>query len=639
MRSGEEFNHSLREDLMLYRSLAGKYLIFGLGFGLASVCSTTVLAQQDTLKSVAQKAVVGSPEVLQKWHAYQAAENEKDAAFGGYFPRVDLTTGIGREQRDDPTLIRDYTRRSTTLSLTQMLYDGFATSNEVSRLDHARQLRFFELLDSSENIALEAVRAYIDVVRYRKLVALAEDNYVRHRSVFEQIQKKADAGVARRVDLEQASGRLALAESNLLTETSNLYDVSARYQRLVGDAPPKDLAPPPSSLAGGLPADRAVAMQLAVSQNPAIQSAIESLRAADAAVGVRKAAYQPRVDLRLRNDRGSDINGYVGSTDNRTAEVVLTWNLFNGMSDMARARQSADQVNVAKDQRDKACRDVRQTAAIAFNDTRRLAEQLNYLDQHQLATEKARDAYRKQFDIGQRSLLDLLDTENELFQAKRAYVVAEHDLLIAQARGQASLGNLLKTLELRRLGGDEVADPANWSVNGDVAANCPAEAPIEIATDKAALNARAEEFMRDSGTSGMVQSAPAGTSTERDLAESLKGWAQAWMTRDVSRYLGYYSPTFTPTQGRSLTAWKADRERIIGSAKAVKLDLSGIKVTTKGSDAATTTFVQAYQSPVYRDVVTKTLEWRKVNGKWLIQRELPNVAMRPISTKVEDGNQ
>lgn len=484
---------------MLFRHTASNLLVIGLG--LATVISLPASAQQDTLKSVAQRAVLNSPEVLQRWHAYQAADNEKDAAFGGYLPRVDLTAGAGKENRDDPITRQgqvksDYSRRSTAISLTQMLYDGFATRNEVKRLDHARQVRYFELLDASENVALEAARAYIDVLRYRKLVTLAEDNYVQHRAVFEQIQKKALAGVARRVDLEQAAGRLALAEANLLTETSNLHDVGARYQRLVGEAPARDLASAPP-LGTGLPTDAAILLKTVTSQNPAIQGAVENVRSADSAVDARKAAYQPRVDLRLRNERGSDLNGYVGSTDNRTAEVVLTWNLFNGMSDMARSRQYADQRSVAKDLRDKTCRDVRQNAAIAFNDTRKLAEQLVYLDQHQLATEKARDAYRKQFDIGQRTLLDLLDTENELFQAKRAYVNAESDLLIAQARSQAGQGNLLAALQLSRIGRDEVPGPADWRAEGDAAEHCAPEDVTVVVVDKAALNARAAELVRD----------------------------------------------------------------------------------------------------------------------------------------------
>jgi adhesin transport system outer membrane protein len=617
---------------MVSRRAARSFLIIGLG--LASACSTSVLAQQNTLKSATQTAVLSSPEVLQKWHAYQAADNEKDVAFGGYLPRVDLAAGIGREQRDDPIMVKDYTRRSTTLSLTQMLYDGLATRNEVRRLDHARQVRFFDLLDASETVALEAARAYVDVLRYRKLVLLAEDNYVRHRGVFDQIQKKAQAGVARRVDLEQASGRLALAEANLLTETSNLHDVSARYQRLVGEAPARDLAEAPP-LTKGLPGDSAKALHAALNRNPAIQSAIENVRAADAAVDVRKAAYQPRFDLRLKNERGADLNGYIGTTDNRTAEVVMTWNLFNGLADVARSRQYADQRSVAKDLRDKTCRDVRQTAVIAFNDTRKLVEQLNYLDQHQLATEKARDAYRKQFDIGQRTLLDLLDTENELFQAKRAYVNAEHDLLIAQARSQASSGNLLPTLGLTRIASDEASAPASWAAEGDAAEHCPPDAPAMPVVDKDALNARAAEFLRESAPQAEAAAPVASPATERELAGALKGWAQAWMTRDIERYLGFYSPTFEPSQGRSRAKWEADRRRIIGSAKVVKLDLSGIKVTMKDPDNATTTFVQAYQSPVFRDVVTKGLEWRKVDGKWLIEREVPNEALKAISTSGE----
>jgi murein L,D-transpeptidase YafK len=131
---------------------------------------------------------------------------------------------------------------------------------------------------------------------------------------------------------------------------------------------------------------------------------------------------------------------------------------------------------------------------------------------------------------------------------------------------------------------------------------------------------------------GASKPTAADPATERELALSLKGWAQAWMTRDVERYLGFYSPTFQPSQGRSLARWEADRRRIIGSAKVVKLDLSGIKVTMKDADNATTIFVQAYQSPVFRDVVTKGLEWRKVDGKWRIEREVPNEALKAIST-------
>ena len=201
-------------------------------------------AQVMTMKESAQLAITTNPEVQAKWHAFQAANGERDVAFGGYLPHADLQASVAHESHNEPLLVDNFNSRSEALTLTQMLYDGFATANDVARLDHNRLARLYELYDTSESTTLEVVRAHLDVLRYRKLVALAEENYVQHRAVYDQIQSKAKAGVGRRVDLEQSAGRLALAEANLLTETSNLHDVSARFQRLVGVRPAKDLDEP-----------------------------------------------------------------------------------------------------------------------------------------------------------------------------------------------------------------------------------------------------------------------------------------------------------------------------------------------------------------------------------------------------------
>ena len=586
--------------------------------GLALV-PAMVFAQSQTLKDAAQQAVLGNPDVLERWHAYQASDNERGAAAGAHLPRLDLSAAVGREHRDDPLQRNNYSRYSGNLTLTQMLYDGFATRNEVQRLDHARRVRLFELRDASETAALEAGRAYLDVLRYRKLVDLAEENYVRHRAVLEQIQRKVQAGVGRRVDLEQASGRLALAEANLLTETANLHDVSARFQRVVGQIPAKDLVAP-AGLGKGLPADAATALKTAEAHSPALLAAIENVRSADASAAVRQAAYQPRFDLRLRRDRGSNATGLLGYTNNSTAEVVMTWNLFNGLSDRDRSRQFVELANVARDQRDKSCRDVRQTVAIAFNDTRKLAEQLTYLDQHQLSTEKARDAYRKQFDIGQRTLLDLLDTENELFQSRRAYVNAEYDLAIAQARTQAGFGNLLATLGLSTADQSLLPDLADGAAGAEAPERCPAEAPVLFNIDKAALDARALELMKESAP---APAAPAGAATaERQVAEALKAWSLAWSNRNVAGYLDAYAPSFAPADGSGRDGWAAKRKRTIDNAKDIKVDIADIKLTVRDAQHAVTSFKQTYRSAGFADVVRKTLEWERIDGRWLIVREV-----------------
>lgn len=592
------------------------------------------VAQVQTLREAAQQGVLKNPEVLARWHAFEAADAERGVASGAFLPRLDLAAGRGRESRDDPLPQQDYNRHSTSLTLTQLLYDGFAVSNDVKRLDHARLVRLYELYDTSEAVALEVVRAFVDVQRFRKLVALAEDNYVRHRTVFEQIQKKALAGVARRVDLEQVSGRLALAEANLLTETSNLHDVSARFQRLVG-TPPKAQMEEPPALTNDLPKTVGDAL-LASRRSPALLAAMENVRSADASARVRNAAFQPRFDMRIRSDRGGNLGGVIGRQNSSSAEVVMSWNLFNGLSDHARVRQYAEQLNVARDQRDKTCRDIRQTLTIAYNDTRKLAEQMTYLDQHQLAIEKAREAYRKQFDIGQRTLLDVLDSENELFQAKRAYINAEYDLSSAYARTHAGMGSLVAALGLSRHGAGQLPDldtkdSAHESIEG-----CSIEVPTQYVADKAALNLRAQELVKESGPISQPASPPAPNITivaqpdiaasRKDVVEALKAWMAAWSGKNIQAYLDMYVPTFRPASGVSHDAWVAQRKSIIERSGQISIDIAEIKVEMKEPKKAIASFRQDYRSASHQSVVQKTLEWEEIGGRWRISREVSEKA-------------
>ncbi|WP_341643529.1 TolC family outer membrane protein [Thauera sp. SDU_THAU2] len=456
---------------------------------LAALPSLSVAQVPEQLRDAARQAVVSNPEVQARWNAFNASGAEQDAARGGYLPEVDLAAGIGRDRLKRPGEDTEtYTRRGAVLSLKQMVYDGFFTRNQVKHLGHARLVRYHELVDAAENAALESVRAYADVLRYRELVALAKQNYVEHKRVHDQIAERTNAGVGRRVDLEQATGRLALAESNLLTEVSNLHDVSTRYLRIVGIEPDETLTALPEVLGRDkLPASAREALRTAFTINPALYAAVENVRASQAMVDVRRAANHPRLDLRAHQALDRNLDGVRGNTREGVVELVFTYNLYRGGADQARIRQAADELNMSKDLREKACRDLRQTLSIAYNDSQRLQEQLTYLDQHQLSIEKAREAYRAQFDIGQRTLLDLLDSENEYFQARRAYVNARYDLSVAQARTLNGMGSLMSTLDIAR---DNMPTPAELNAEDetiDPATICPPDAPLPLEIDKEAL--------------------------------------------------------------------------------------------------------------------------------------------------------
>ncbi len=467
----------------------------------------------DPLRASVEKAVNTNPEVTARFNAYRASLDAVDIARAGFLPHLDVAAAVSREnERFEGGLgDRSFGRRQIGLNLTQLLWDGLGTSSDVARFGHDRLARYFELVDVTEQTALEAARAHFDVQRYRRLVQLAEDNYVQHRYAYLQIQSRFKAGVGRGVDLEQAGARVALAESNLSTEIANLHDVTTRYQRVVGIAPPREL-PPVALLRTGMPASAGEAMTSAVRQSAAVSASIEALRAARSVSEGRKSAYQPRVEARVRGAVGRNVDSLQEQSRNTTAEIVLNWNLYNGGADQARVRQQANLMSQAADLRDKACRDTRQQTAIAFNDTRKLADQLVYLERNTLAIEKARDAYRQQFDIGQRSLLDLLNAENEVYTARRAYANAEYDLGFSYARVHASMYQLGATLGVTRV--DNVAnDASGWEQGEDAPTRCPAIVAQAIMVDRDELDARAKKLAASAPQPVLPPVAPGATAS------------------------------------------------------------------------------------------------------------------------------
>lgn len=430
-----------------------RFLLIGFTCIVAALFGEPVAtARAVTLQEAVQQAILSNPEVQERWDALIASGYEQRRAKGGYYPRLDLRSRIGKQWFDTSAGGNSQlTPAEASLELTQLLYDGFATRNEVEKFGHLRLARYFELLSVSETIALEASRAYLDLLRFRQLLQLAEDNYRLHLKIYRQVKERVEAGVGRGVDLEQATGRLALADSNRITEATNLHDVRARYLRLVGTIPPAELSfgtEPPFSAA--LPESMSQALRLAFTDNPGFLASTENLRAAEADYRIRKAANQPRLEFRARHEIGSDRASINDQSEESALELILNYNLFRGGADAATISQFASLRNQARDQQVRTCRDIRQSLDIAFNDFQRLERQLVHLERHKTAIANARQAYLKQYDIGQRTLLDLLDTENEFFQANRAYTNAEYDILLAQLRTIAQTGHLLTGLGIRQ---------------------------------------------------------------------------------------------------------------------------------------------------------------------------------------------
>jgi adhesin transport system outer membrane protein len=414
------------------------------------LCFSSVHAE--TLQETIHTTLKTNPDVLASISERQAVSKEIDQARAGYFPTVDLGVGTGWESTENPATRNrgdgevHLNRDEASLNLRQMLYDGSLTKNNVELQSKRTDSRAHNVYSVSENTALEATEAYINVLRRQQLVELAQTNLESHQRTHDQIILRSERGVGRRADMDQSLGRLALAETNLMAEQSNLRDAETNYLRVVGAAPMSLSEPPrPHSF---LPATVEEAANIAIEQHPTLRSAQADVESANAQHDGTRAAFLPRVDFELGTRADHDIDGVRGTDKDVTAMFRLRYNLLNGGRDKARREETAFLINQAAEIRNDTHRQVEQSVRFSWNALETVRRQMSYFLQYAESAEKTRDAYQQQFNIGQRTLLDLLDSENELFRARTSLANAQYDELFAMYRVLNSMGILLESLEI-----------------------------------------------------------------------------------------------------------------------------------------------------------------------------------------------
>ncbi|HUY01884.1 MAG TPA: TolC family outer membrane protein [Rhodocyclaceae bacterium] len=421
-------------------------------------------ARGETLQQAVAQALQTNPDVLIDLARRDATGEGLKQARAGYLPRIDLTLGRGRQHSDNATTLATYggpigqISYERSVTLTQMLFDGYATSNEVERSIARIDSSSLKLDATSEQVALRAVEAYLEVLRNQEILSLTQNNLVVHQRTYDQIKLRADSGVGRKADLDQIEARLALAKSNLTAAQANLKIAEINYRLVVGSKPsmPVRPNPPDPSL---IPKTPEAAIKIALADNPLLKSAQADIDAADAQYQAAKSIMYPTLSLEI----GANDNTLVSPVDvtpdsSRSAMVRLRYNLFKGSADTAHIAETRYLVQEAEAVRQRTERQLEQSVRLSWNAYTSSRERLPFLAKHAEASRLTRDAYVKQFSMGQRTLLDVLDTENEAFTASSNYLNGQYVELFARYRVLADIGLLLDTLGVHHLAETKVSE-------------------------------------------------------------------------------------------------------------------------------------------------------------------------------------
>ncbi|MGV8865041.1 MAG: TolC family outer membrane protein [Pseudomonas sp.] len=410
---------------------------------------TASFVQAQSLPEAMQKALDVHPEVQAGVNSRIAADYNLRAAKGGYLPRVDVLAGYGREGSDTPSSRvttngwDTMNRGESSVRLQQMLFDGFATSSEVGRQQATVNSRAYSLLNTSERTALTVAQVYLDVLTRREMVRLAEENLKSHERIFDQIRLRTTRGVGRMADMDQAEARLAQARNNLLTEQANLADAQTNYLSAVGELP--DQLSPPQGFIALMPANLNEARQQMIENSPVLRSAESDIAAAEKQYQAAKSSFYPRFDAELGRTADNNIGGEQGHNNSWEAMVRMRFNLYSGGSNKAELESKSYQANQALDIRNNALRQLNEEVGLAWNAYNNANAQLPIAQQYVDRSNSVRTAYQQQFSLGERTLLDLLDSENELFTAQQRLVQIKNQQLYTQYRIKADMGQLLKS--------------------------------------------------------------------------------------------------------------------------------------------------------------------------------------------------
>lgn len=459
---------------MLSKNALRRFCLTASAVALMSGIAGGALAQNDpelhpslslSLRDAVATGVATNPEYGEVAASRRATDEELNQGKAGYLPSIDMRADTGPEYTDSEVTDDTETlwRYLVSVTLTQMLFDGFETKYEVARQKARVQSSANRVRETAELVGLSIVEAYLEVLRQRQILVIARQNVDAHMEIMDQIQQGVDAGRSTQADFEQANARLAAARATESTVRQSLRTAEAQYRSEVGDAPGQLTLP--EIPYGQLTQDVDTEVEKALAYSPTLDIFEADIEVAYAEAQGTRSTFYPQLDLEVNANQGHDLDGIEGTNRGASALLVMNWNLYRGGADMARSREFIHRHQQAKESRARAARavenDVRSTWASMVSAGERARE---FAAQAAANTEVVK-AYRDQFSLDRRTLLDVLDAQNELFVSRSNTINAEFLEMFAVYRLLALKGALLPTLGVEYPRESAIASGETWSTS------------------------------------------------------------------------------------------------------------------------------------------------------------------------------
>jgi len=426
---------------------------------LLSVVLLPALVSAMSITEAVQRSVETHPQIQVKKEELNAQKKSLGIVRSDYLPSIDLSYSVGPEvtktianQREEA----DLTRQDASANLTWNLFAGLDTKYGIEQQEALILSAGSGVEDSANKLALDAVGAYIDVLRNKELFQIAKENVEVHEKYLSQIKEKVDAGVGRSSDYKQTLSRFENARSVMYLAKQNYDNAISSFQRILpGDISASDLEKP---TVGVMPADTLEALvELAMKNNPTIHISRDDIEAAKAAVSRSNAPYYPRADIVAKYYWNENVNGVSKEAPSNApyeensgynALLVLNYNIFNGLSDSSTKEVNQHRLLQKNSTLVDSERFVKAYTQIAYQTYQSTKQQLVHIDANIEAASDTVADYQKENELGRRSIVDLLNIEVEYNAARNRKVTANYDHILSYYQILSYTGKMLEEMNV-----------------------------------------------------------------------------------------------------------------------------------------------------------------------------------------------
>ncbi len=438
MRSGENM------------SVFHRPTIIGLRAALLATALWLPSAQADSLTDALVKAYQSNPQLLAERANLRATDEEVSKAIAQWRPRVTLSADYSKihsDAKNDPSPLNPLglpTHQKTEpwsadVTATQTIFAGGRILAQRRQADSRVDAGRARLHATEQGVFLDAVSAYMNVVRDEAVLKLNQSNVELLKKQREAAQARFDVGEITRTDVAQAEARLAAGLSAQTAAEANLKASRLSYERIVGEAP-GTLEQKPA--VPTVPENEEMARTIANAQNPNLVAARASEEAAGHAVDLAVGQMLPTVTVQASYGRSGQERGPETVGDDARVTATATVPLYQGGAEWAQIRQAKELNNKARLDTEDARRSTDQNVSNAW-EAYRAAKASSEANREQVkASEIAFEGVQQELEVGSRTTLDVLDQQQELLNARVALVRSERDEVVASYSLMAAIGKL-----------------------------------------------------------------------------------------------------------------------------------------------------------------------------------------------------